>query len=113
MQVGKVQALPVAVEGEEITLLVKMSYGDLKNLMRKTRELKPTEDPTAPLVFAEETMLRIVIGVRGLTGEDGEEITKLTPEVLAAMSPMQFMACWQAVTNPGEAVPTPPSASAP
>ena len=98
---GKMTAVPIEHDGEEMTLYVALTWGQLKKIVREFEEVDAEADALAVLELVEGHLLNITKRVEGLEGDDDAPITGLTQEVLDDMLPEFVMAVWQAITSLG------------
>lgn len=92
------QLTRVAVPGTDLTLLVKVKWGEYKAVVRKIATLSETDALPAMDAF----LRSVIAGVSGLTDADGETV-QWTPGLLDDLAPGVVLAMFQACLQIGEA----------
>ena len=89
---------------DDVTILVALTWGDLKRMVRETDALPDGDDAsgTAQLDFAENNLIEHVREVRGLEAEGGEAITKLDADNIALLPPSLVMEMWKRIMGVGD-----------
>ena len=92
------QATRVAVEGTDLTMLVKVRWGEFKRITREIAEKSEIE----ALPAMDSFLAGIIVDVCGLT-DDADQPVAWTPAVLDDLTPGTIVAMFKACVSIGEA----------
>lgn len=92
------QVTQVAVEGTDLTLLVRVKWGEYKAVARSIAAKTEIE----ALVDIDAFLARVIADVRGLVADDGTP-AQWSPELLEELTPGVVLSMFKALMSIGEA----------